>query len=137
MVEVKEEYVDKYNNLSDSMMFACIWDERPQGGYNSFDFNPFVAVKKVNNQGIEAYEGYYIDVVKKKGDNGFADLNDDNTFKWQVTISEELTYKPLSFFIEDGEDRITVSNSLNEICEMYLKRFENIECKYFPKNIDS
>lgn len=128
-MEIKEEYTELYNQLKSNMLFACIWEERPQGGYNRFDYRPFIALKKVENQGVIAYEGHYIDVCKKKGSDGYAILNKDRTFQRQITIDESEVYKPLAFFNEDGDERIIVSSDLDEICELYLKRFQDIKCK--------
>ena len=80
-MEIKPEYQKAYEQAKQKMLFACIWRERPQGGFNSFDFHPFVALRKVNNQGVIAYEGMIIYQCKKMGDDGYALLNEDRSFK--------------------------------------------------------
>lgn len=124
-MEIKDEFKKEYEKLKTEMLFACIWKERPQGGYNSFDYRPFVALRKVVNQGVDAYEGKYIDACKKKGTDERAIKNEDGTFLMQITVVESEVYKPLPFFEEDGKDRIIVSNDLDEIAQIYLNRWKS------------
>jgi len=92
------------------MLFACIFTERKEGGYNSYDFRPFVALKKVNNQGIVTYLGCYLKEDK---------IGEPNDWRWVVKIGNKVS-KPISFM---DTDRIFVSNNLSEIIELYLDRF--------------
>lgn len=125
-MQIKDEFKIEYEQLKQKMLFACIWSEKPQGGFNSFDYRPFVALRKVVNQGIDAYEGKYIDACKKIGANERAMTNEDGTFVMQITVDEGEVYKPLPFFKEDGEHRIFISNDLDEIAEMYLERWKKV-----------
>lgn len=95
--------------LQKEMLFACIWKEREEGGYNSVDFEPFVALKKVNNQGFLAYEGYNL---KEKR---------ISETQMEVVVGDQC-YKPLSSFSNSGDERIFVSNNLTEICDKFLER---------------
>jgi hypothetical protein len=97
--------------LKQKMLFAAIWKERKEGGYNSYDFEPFVALKKVNNQGVDAYEGYNLTEWKCTKD-----------MKTKVRVGN-FCYKPLTFFKHSGDDRIIISNDLDEICEIFLERW--------------
>lgn len=123
-MEINEKFKKEYDKLKAEMLFACIWKERPQGGYNSFDYRPFIALRKVVNQGVDAYEGKYIDACKKIGTDNYAIKNEDGTFVMQITVVEGECYKPLPFFEQDGKDRIIVSNDLDEIAQMYLVRWK-------------
>lgn len=123
-MEVNDKFKKEYDKLKAEMLFVCIWKERPQGGYNLFDCRPFVALRKVINQGADAYVGKYIGACKKMGMDNYAIKNEDGTFVMQVTVDEGECYKPLPFFIEDGKDRIIVSNDLDEIAQMYLVRWQ-------------
>ena len=103
------------NLLQKELLFACIWKERKEGGYNSVDFEPFVAMEKVNNQGVEAYKGYSL---KEKR---------ISETEIKVVVGNEV-YKPLSSFSASGDERIFVSNDLTEICDIFLQRW-NIKNK--------
>jgi hypothetical protein len=96
--------------LQKEMLFACIWKEREEGGYNSVDFEPFVAMEKVNNQGVDAYKGY--------------SLKEKRTSETEMTVvAGNEVYKPLSSFSDSGDERIFVSNDLTEICNKFLERW--------------
>ena len=100
--------------LQDKMLFAAIWSERRQGGFNSTDFEPFVALKKVNNQGVDAYEGVLLTEYKVL-------VNKKPTTKVKVGNK---CYKPLSSFKKSGDDRLFISNDLAEICDKFLERWQ-------------
>ncbi len=121
-MDIKPEHKTAYKYLKQNMLFACIWTERLEGGFNSFDYRPFVALKEVNNQGVTAYEGKYIDYCKKLDANGWAIKNTDGSFKKQLVIADVDVYKPLSSFKESGHNRIFVSIDLDEICNLFLEK---------------
>lgn len=100
--------------LQDKMLFAAIWSELKEGGYNSTDFEPFVALEKVKNQGVDAYKGVLITSYKVL-ENGKAIT--------KAKVGNEC-YKPLSSFKESGDERIFISNDLNEICSKFLERWK-------------
>ncbi len=122
-MEIHPDQKDYYEILKHTMLFACIWTERPEGGYNSTDCRPFVAIDKGINKGVKFYEGHYIDARKKFDEGGKALKDPEDNFQRQITIDSGLTYKPVTSFEASGHDRIYVTNDLDEICRLYLARF--------------
>jgi len=99
--------------LQNTMLFAAIWSERKEGGYNSYDFEPFVALKKVNNQGVESYEGFTLTEYKCLKEK-----------KTKVKVGN-MCRKPLTYFKYSGDDRLFISNDLTEICNMFAERWSS------------
>jgi hypothetical protein len=98
--------------LQDKMLFACIWSEKEKGGYNRFDALPFIALNKITDKETY-YQGVYLKIKRDKRGIG------------KVYFDEKLVDKPLNQFNSDGDDRIFISNDINEICNLFLKRYEN------------
>lgn len=101
-----------WEEIRKSCLFAVMWHERKQGGYNNTDFEPFVALKKVNNQGIEAYEGIKLGTTMD-------DIGNGSKIR-RVQISSRC-YVPLRF-LEDTERMIVVKDP-NDILQDYLNRW--------------
>lgn len=102
-----------YEELKSVCLFACIWSERKEGGYNNYDFYPFIAIKKVNNQGIEAYEGI---TIREAWEGDFEN-------KKRVVQVEGKCYMALSFFGND-ETRLTIVSNPDEIIPIFLSRWK-------------
>jgi hypothetical protein len=106
-----------YSFMRDNCLFAIIWGERPQGGYNASDWHPFVAMKKVFNQGVEAYEGISLgstfDVYKE---------GDDEKRVRKVGVHSR-TYLPISCMSDT--DRMTVVANPDEILQPFLNRWNS------------
>lgn len=101
-----------WEEIRKNCLFAVIWQERKQGGYNNTDFEPFVALKKVNNQGVDAYEGITLGTTM--------DIIGDGKRIRRVQVSGR-SYTPLSF-LEDAERMIVVKDP-NDILQEYLNRW--------------
>lgn len=121
-MEIHPKYKDQYEQLKREMLFACDWEKQSNGEYSMGFELPFIAIRKVNNQGFDAYIGVYIDACKKMGEDGYALKNSDGTFQRQITLGNE-AYKPLVVF-EQADDRMFVSNDLDEIVERFLERWQ-------------
>lgn len=102
-----------YEEIRSKCLFACIWSERPEGGYNSTDFEPFIALKKINNQGVDAYEGINL----REGWQG-----EYPNGKLVVNVSSKC-YKPLSFF-ESDSGRLSVFKDPDEVIPIFLNRWK-------------
>lgn|ERR1700733_7952717 len=108
-----------YEEMRDNCLFAVIWSERPKGGYNQSDFYPFVAMKKVLNQGVEAYEGILLDAA-------FDEYEKDGVkYRVRKVGVHARAYMPLSFLADT--DRITVFSNPDELLEPFLKRWQEEE----------
>jgi len=101
------------SELQENMLFAAIWNERKHGGFNSTDFFPFVALKKIRNQGVDSYEGVLLTEYK---------ILVNNKSVTKVKVGNKY-YKPLSSFKNSVDNRIFISNDLDEICSKFLERF--------------
>ena len=123
-MEIHPTYKDQYEQLKREMLFACDWEKQPSDEYSMGFELPFIATRKVNNHGFDAYIGVYLTASKKMGEDGCAIKNTDGTFQRQITLGNE-AYKPLVVF-EAADDRIFVSNDLDEISERFLRRWQKI-----------
>jgi hypothetical protein len=109
----KDLALHTWEEIRSKALFAVIWSERKQGGYNNYDFEPFVALKKVINQGVHAYEGIRLGT-------SIDDLGGGKRVR-RVNVSGR-SYTPISF-LEDAE-RMTVVKDPNDILQEYLNRWE-------------
>jgi hypothetical protein len=109
----------EYYEMRDKCLFAILWSERPEGGYNMSDFYPFVAMKKVINQGIEAYEGISLcdamDVYKDP---------DGKESRVRKVGVHGRTYLPV--ICMDQTDRMTVVSNPDEILQPFLNRWNSL-----------
>ena len=121
-MEIHPKYKELYNQLKQEMLFACDWAKQENNEYGmSFEL-PFIAIRKINNQGSDAYIGVYLSACKNMGKDGFALKNADGTFQRQITLGNE-AYKPEVIF-SHADDRIFVTSDLDEIAERYLERYK-------------
>lgn len=105
-----------YEDARANCLFAAIWGEKESGGYNSSDFHPFIALKKVVNEGIEAYEGISLGTSMDKIKRG-------RLPERRVNVHSRV-YFPTSQIAPDA-DRITIVKDPNDIIDSFLKRWEN------------
>lgn len=106
----------EYLHMRENCLFAVIWAERKEGGYNAYDFWPFVAMKKVINQGVEAYEGISLGVAWDEY------KNDDQIQRVRKVGVQSRTYTPVLALSDT--DRMTVVSSPDDILETFLTRWK-------------
>lgn len=105
-----------YEEMKANCLFAVIWQEKEEGGYNEGDFNPFVAIKKVINQGVEAYEGISLGTSMDKIKKG-------KLPERRVNVHSR-TYYPVSALGHENK-RIVVVKDPDELIEPFLNRWKD------------
>lgn len=106
-----------YREMRDGCLFAVIWSERKQGGYNSHDFFPFVAMKKIVNEGVEAYDGISLGMTYDVHGEG------KDAVRYRKVQVHSRTYYPVKNLGLEHE-RMTVVANPDEILETFLKRWD-------------
>lgn len=102
-----------YGEMRQLALFCIIWLPKKTGGYNSIDFYPFVAIKKLSNQGVIAYEGISLTTCMDK-------INDQKIRKVNVHGRTYFPAKILSVEL----DRIVIEASPDEILEPFVSRWK-------------
>ena len=105
-----------YEHIRDHCLFAVIWSERPQGGYNQSDFEPFIAMNKVENQGVQAYEGIHLGTTWNEY------LDGTKIIRIRKVCVAARSYIPMSFLADTV--RMTVVKNPDEILQLFLDRWK-------------
>lgn len=104
-----------YEDMRSKCLFAVMWKEKEGGGYNMTDFHPFVAMEKIMNQGVEAYEGISLGTSMDKIKKG-------KLPERRVNVSSR-TYYPAKALGEHN-DRMIIVKDPNELLEPFLNRWK-------------
>jgi hypothetical protein len=104
-----------YEDMRAKCLFAVIWSEKEEGGYNQSDFHPFVALEKVINQGVEAYEGISLGTSMDKIKKG-------KLPERRINVHGR-TYYPAAALGHENK-RLTVVKDPDELIEPFLNRWK-------------